>query len=144
MPFKKGSLVCEYCGKVYKNGATLDDFAKENTEKQMNYIDDHFIIVIQMMQFFKSKCTTPYWTILGPNLLYCGQQVIAAKDVTNFIQGLYNDPASHVNGCNRLYAKIQELNYGITNKQVMDFLKSQKLYQLHNQVSKDKVVKHRH
>ena len=64
-----------------------------------------------------------------------------AEDITNFIQGLYNDPATCVNGCNRFYAKIQELSYGITNKQVMNFLKSQELYQLHNQVTKDKVVK---
>ena len=78
---------------------------------------------------------------IGPHLLYCGQQVIVAEDITNFIQGLYNDPATRVNGCDQFYARIQELSYGITNKQVMDFLKSQELYQLHNQVTKDKVVK---
>ena len=97
--------------------------------------------LLPSIQFFKSKYTPPDWATLGPNLLYCGQQVIAAKNITNFIQGLYNNPATCVNGCNQFYAKIQELSYRITNKQVMDFLKLQELYQLHNQVTKDKVVK---
>ena len=93
------------------------------------------------IQFFKSKYTPPDWTAAGPHLLYRGWRVIAAKDITNFIQGLYNDPATRVNGRDRFYAKIQELSHGITNKQVMEFLKLQELYQLHNQVTKDKVVK---
>ena len=96
---------------------------------------------VPSIQFFKSKYTPPDWTVSGSNLLYCGWQVIVAKDITNFIQGLYNDPATRVNGRDRFYAKIQELSHGITNKQVMEFLKSQELYQLHNQVTKDKVVK---
>ena len=93
------------------------------------------------IQFFKSKYTPLDWTVAGSHLLYCGRRVIAAKDITNFIQGLYNDPATRVNGRDQFYAKIQELSHGITNKQVMEFLKSQELYQLHNQVTKDKVVK---
>ena len=44
VPFKKGHLVCEYRGKIYKKGNELDDFAKENADKQMIYIDGHFII----------------------------------------------------------------------------------------------------
>src|SRR5579884_1197458 len=75
-------------------------------------------------------------------LLHQGKIVIRKDQMKDFLTKVYIDPSTGLIGMNKLYEKISSLSYGITQDDVIDFLRNLEVHQLHMPViGKKKVVK---
>lgn len=79
---------------------------------------------------------------LNQSALMCGEKtVIASENIDAFLQEIYNNPATRLNGRDRFYARIALMTYGITKSRVMAFLNKMELHQLHLQRNHASTIK---
>lgn len=90
---------------------------------------------------FRGKYRNPPWNVRAGALYYNDKPVVSTEGTKDYLQNLYSDPATRLNGRDRFYARVSELCYGITSDAVLEFLKGQELYQLHQPIYRQKVVK---
>lgn len=90
---------------------------------------------------FRKHYSDPIWNVRQGQLFHGNKPVIAPAQADALMQAMYNDPAQTCNGRDRFFKRVSERYYGISETQVMEFLKKQEPYQLHRQVYRPRLVR---
>lgn len=90
---------------------------------------------------FKKHYESPEWNVKNKLLYFNDKLVIPEREANNILKKFFDNPKTTSNGKLKFYSIVSANTYGITFKQVSEFLDNQEAYQLHKPAPKLRVVK---